>query len=400
VRSSWLSIAGRLGGRFFGGRFDPLSGRFSPYRGVGRRRLDLILDATNRCNLRCVMCHFARPETRDAPRVEFTLSDLTRLEHEVLPHVKHACLSAGTEPLMWKGFPELLATFARARVPEVEMITNGTLIDEELAARIVSCGVTRVQLSVDGATRETYEAIRHNARFDDFLRGLRLLVAARGEASLPVLQFNVTLMQRNLAELPALLRLATANGVRTIDVRHVVVLPGLGMEEQSLRTRARETNAALAEARGLAQELGLELVRFPAPLPEIEAEAHARLAARDVADAMVHARPADEPLPESAERALPTLPARLPSWPRCSAPWEQLFVRPDMRVVPCCFWYTDDVLGDLRRQGFREIWEGEPYRRLRAELLSGELGPNCARCPVLGIGDPSDPQSYEAGAKT
>jgi molybdenum cofactor biosynthesis enzyme MoaA len=40
---------------------------------VGRRRLDLILDATNRCNLRCVIAT-SRAETRDAPRVEFTLS--------------------------------------------------------------------------------------------------------------------------------------------------------------------------------------------------------------------------------------------------------------------------------------------------------------------------------------
>ena len=66
--------------------------------------------------------------------------------------------------------------------------------------------------------------------------------------------------------------------------------------------------------------------------------------------------------------------------------------------MPCCFWYTDDALGDLRRQVFAEIWEGAPYRRLRAELLSGELGPNCVRCPVLGIGDPSDPHAFEAGA--
>jgi MoaA/NifB/PqqE/SkfB family radical SAM enzyme len=66
--------------------------------------------------------------------------------------------------------------------------------------------------------------------------------------------------------------------------------------------------------------------------------------------------------------------------------------------VPCCFWYTDDALGDLHRQPFEEIWEGRPYRRLRAELLSGELGPNCAHCPVLGIGDPADPRAYEAGA--
>jgi radical SAM protein with 4Fe4S-binding SPASM domain len=392
ARRALLWVAERRGG-LGGRRLDPLSGRFAPYHGIGRRRLTLLLDATNRCNLRCVMCHFARPEARREKRVELTPADLARVEREILPRVKHAYLSAGTEPLMWKGFPGLLDACARAGVPEFELITNGTLLDEELAGRIVSSGATRVQLSVDGATSETYEAIRAGGRFADFLRGLRLLVEARGRAALPVLQFNVILMERNLHELGALLRLAAANGVRFLDVRHLVVLPGLGMEAQSLRARARETNAALAEARVLAKELGLELVRFPAPFPEEVGEGSVSVETVPFAPPAAHG-----PAPEPAERRTPALPASLPARPRCSAPWEQVFVRPDGRVVPCCFWYTDDALGDLHRQPFEEIWEGRPYRRLRAELLSGELGPNCAHCPVLGIGDPADPRAYEAGA--
>lgn len=50
----------------------------------------------------------------------------------------------------------------------------------------------------------------------------------------------------------------------------MVVLPGLGMEAQSLRAGARATNLALERARRLGQELGLELVRFPEPLPTLE----------------------------------------------------------------------------------------------------------------------------------
>ena len=109
VRRSLLWVAGqRRCADLAGRRLDPLSGRFVPYRGVGRRRLTLLMDATNRCNLRCVMCHFARPEARREARVELTSADLAVLEREILPRVKHAYLSAGTEPLMWKRFPELL----------------------------------------------------------------------------------------------------------------------------------------------------------------------------------------------------------------------------------------------------------------------------------------------------
>jgi hypothetical protein len=42
-------------------------------------------------------------------------------------------------------------------------------------------------------------------------------------------------------------------------------------------------------------------------------------------------------------------------------------------------------MGNMQKQSFREIWEGEPYRRLRAEL-SGALPirRNCQACSHIG----------------
>ena len=71
-------------------------------------------------------------------------------------------------------------------------------------------------------------------------------------------------------------------------------------------------------------------------------------------------------------------------------------VKPDLAVVPCCFWYTEESLGDLGRQNFKEIYNGEGFRRLRWEVLSGHLGPNCAHCPVSGIGSVQDESTFHA----
>ena len=46
-------------------------------------------------------------------------------------------------------------------------------------------------------------------------------------SELPHLQFNVTLSSRNLGELEKIVRLAGRFGVRSLDLRHMIVLEGL-----------------------------------------------------------------------------------------------------------------------------------------------------------------------------
>jgi MoaA/NifB/PqqE/SkfB family radical SAM enzyme len=67
----------------------------------------------------------------------------------------------------------------------------------------------------------------------------------------------------------------------------------------------------------------------------------------------------------------------------CSYPYRSVVVLWDGRVVACC--RDDDghlVLGDLTRQGLREIWDGEAARRLRAQHRAGSFpeGHLCDGC--------------------
>ncbi|HET7232368.1 MAG TPA: radical SAM protein [Longimicrobium sp.] len=62
----------------------------------------------------------------------------------------------------------------------------------------------------------------------------------------------------------------------------------------------------------------------------------------------------------------------------CSRPWTSVVVLWDGRVVPCCHDYNGaTVLGDLRTQTLREIWESEPVARFRDQNGSYEM---CRRC--------------------
>jgi radical SAM protein with 4Fe4S-binding SPASM domain len=67
----------------------------------------------------------------------------------------------------------------------------------------------------------------------------------------------------------------------------------------------------------------------------------------------------------------------------CDKPWTSVTILWDGRVVPCCFDYDAQyVLGDLKRQSLRDIWNGEQMLALRRAHREGKQCNIrlCARC--------------------
>lgn len=64
----------------------------------------------------------------------------------------------------------------------------------------------------------------------------------------------------------------------------------------------------------------------------------------------------------------------------CMLPWMHMHAFPDGRVYPCClsdYWHP---LGDLRRNTMREVWNQEPYRQLRQNMLADQPSKECTKC--------------------
>ena len=72
-----------------------------------------------------------------------------------------------------------------------------------------------------------------------------------------------------------------------------------------------------------------------------------------------------------------------PGFKPCAAPFQHGCILSDGVAVPCCLDINGRLpLGDVRLSRFREIWEGNPYRRLRLQMLTGTVPCDglCARC--------------------
>ena len=212
---------------------------------LGPGRLKVTIDVSNKCNLRCQMCHFSFDQVFHQPAHHMRPEIFERIAASVLPHAHTLVLSAGNEPLMSPWFTEILRLVAPYKIPAVYFLTNAQLLTEKISEAVIETGVTQVQISADGATKETYERIRRGARFETLLRNIQHLTARKRELQLssPRLQFNVVLMKSNLEELECYVDLAEQLGVEWIAARHLLQVTGLGMEHESLihdRARANQ----------------------------------------------------------------------------------------------------------------------------------------------------------------
>jgi heme b synthase len=191
---------------------------------AGRNELRLVFwETTSACNLECIHCRrtdvaleLAKTDmdTEKAKKFIDSLSDFS----------KPILVFSGGEPLFRKDIFEL-ASYAKGKGLTTALATNGTLIDEDKANRIVEAGFERVAISIDGANPATHDGFRGiPGSFSRAIEGFMRL-RRRGMS----MQINCTLARHNAAEKEELYELALALGAMALHI-FMLVPVGCGME--------------------------------------------------------------------------------------------------------------------------------------------------------------------------
>lgn len=204
---------------------------------------------TERCNLRCTHCGV---EAGCRPPDHLPGDTVRRLIDEAIAADVDGVAFSGGEPLLRPDCLALLRYAHERSLAEtggrvkVLLSTNGTLIDEPTADALVEMGAI-VQISLDGASAATHDAVRHmpgEAAEGAFARtwaGIRrLLRRGVGER----LALNVTIMRHNVDETAAIVALAAAEGVPAVRFAPVQAM-GRGADNwQALAPTAEAYEAA------------------------------------------------------------------------------------------------------------------------------------------------------------
>jgi len=140
---------------------------------IMRTPRSLDIEVTSRCNLRCRYCYYYNNPTvqyHDLPSEEWL-----RFFDELGRCAVMDVTVQGGEPFMREDLTVLLAGIVRNRM-RFSILSNGTLINDDIAAFIASTGrCNYVQVSVDGSCPETHDVFRGKGSFVKAIQGIKTL---------------------------------------------------------------------------------------------------------------------------------------------------------------------------------------------------------------------------------
>jgi radical SAM protein with 4Fe4S-binding SPASM domain len=322
----------------------------------------LSVEISSHCNLHCVMCALTTRATPSSQAPGHIASEVWQRVLAVAPEVGHLNVNGWGENFAHPRFLTLIEEVDAAGVAH-NFSTNGSLVTPEAAARLARLAHLRViNVSLDATDAQAYRDVR-GGDVRAALRGLAAILEAMGPDRVTA---SFVVNEASVDALPS-----ASAVMASLGARHLVLQAEVdpGTRQESLPKRAAKRVAAFTRD---AQKRGLDVLVVPF--------LQHRLEKRPPRIWKLGAGPAT------------ARPSREPGRTRqCLSPWEHTFVDKDGRVFPCCNcppWTVDGdtVMGDLRRQSFAEVWNGERFRSFRRQLVDGPPPPVCQRCEVTSWG--------------
>ncbi len=307
-------------------------------------------ELTARCNLTCKHCR-AEAMT-EVMQGELTTEEIISTAKDIRAVGDPIMILTGGEPLSRPDFftiaKECCGMFTR-----VALATNGTLVDDAIAKKIVDTGIQRVSVSLDGSNAKTHDEFRGlTGSFDATLRGFDALRKAGAS-----MQINVTVATHNVHELPDILKLAIE---RKADAFHVFVLVpvGCGAElSDDMRLAPAKTEEVLRWLFDRSQELKAKMHIKATCAPQ-----YYRIMREVARDQKIEVRTEGHGM-QAMTRG-------------CLAGSAVCFLSRIGDVQPCG--YLPIIVGNVRKRKFGEIWKNsEEFKKLRDPA---ELKGKCHSC--------------------
>lgn len=306
----------------------------------------LFLEPSANCNLKCTTCVTVDYRTRNKGFMDF--EKFRQTVDAVRP--VYLVLGGYGEPTLNKNYLDMIR-YAKSKRISVKSVTNATTLNEKMAEDIVASGLDLLNISLDGATKETFEKIRKGASFDVVVRNIKLIVAAKKKQgkNKPAINIDMTIFKENVHEIPAMVRLCHAEfGIEPVFSLFILY------DKEDKKHLALTDNE---EARRLLLE-GIE-------------EAIKRGYASSASSLQINL----EVLKMKYTKKVTS---------HCFLPWLGLNLTWDGRAFPCCYYYDCQVdLGNVFEEGFQAVWNGSRFQGFRKTLAQSRgLIKICSVCTI------------------
>ncbi len=306
--------------------------------------MGLIWELTHACNLKCKHCfsQSGRPETNELTTQE--------IKHALDAFSQSKVLFinfTGGEPLMRDDLFDIL-TYASGKKISIDLSTNGLLVSREVISKLKETNVFQVQVSIDGLEK-THDNLRGKGAFQKALRSIDLMK----NNGLQIV-ISTTINKTNLNQVPDIIDCVAAVGASMFKTTLFAPL-GRGVNNEDELSLNREDVHELAVIMASKQEeLGECLT--------IQNDNCFPWLLKDTRPVNAHELQTEKVC--------------------CSAGTSSLFIKANGDLVPCPF-LRDFVIGNIRDQDFRTLWNSDlldVFRNMTPQDYKGK----CNNCFYLG----------------
>ncbi len=304
--------------------------------------IKLDIENVSRCNFRCTMCQVSDwhkgTRAKDLP-----VECFKRIIDEQYGLVEIKLQGMG-EPLLQRDDFFEMVRYARASHIWVRTTTNASLLHlRNNYQKLVDADPNEIQISIDGATKETFEGIRRQSDFEQVIENCITINKYCREKNVRRTKMWVVVQKQNVHEAHQLLDLAHRAGFE--DLVYSIDLNFWGQQSW------QATNTAVAAEDEMGPDLCEELVERGAKLG-------VRVSFWIIMDKFN----------TKSHDGL------------CMWPWERAYVSSDERVVPCCMIANPEVsdLGSAR--DFSATWHSKTFEDFRQAHLDGNVPAVCTTC--------------------
>lgn len=134
------------------------------------------IESTNICNANCSTC---TREIMTRPTGIMDMDLFKKIVDECSHHkIKAIHLHNFGEPLIDNKIFEKIF-FAKQKNIQTRLFSNLSMLNREKAAKLIESGLSRIKISIDGNSKETYEAIRRGLGFDRVVENINILIEER-----------------------------------------------------------------------------------------------------------------------------------------------------------------------------------------------------------------------------
>lgn len=168
----------------------------------------LYIEPTTKCNYSCITC--IRNSWEEAyEHMEWGTFEKVLQSIKELPQLEGVFIGGFGEPMMHPRIFDMITAFKKLGL-KVEMITNGSYLNEENINKLIDLKLNGLFVSFDSPETEEYNTIRPGGDFTSVYASVQALqeIKRRRKTKIPELGIEFVAMKKNFSRLPKLIRMA------------------------------------------------------------------------------------------------------------------------------------------------------------------------------------------------